>query len=113
MDDVTAAIAQERLLLDPAVRSDPRSVARMLASDFSEIGRSGRRWSRDEMIAALAADPGVESEASGFRGRTVADGLVLVEYQTTDARGTAHRTSLWRRTDDGWQVAFHQGTPVG
>ncbi len=52
-DDVRAAIAGELRLMDPVVRGS-RSLAReLLHPDFTEVGASGRRWTCDEMLAAM------------------------------------------------------------
>lgn len=109
---VEAAIAQELRLLDPAVRADRSSVDALLAPDFTEIGQHGRVWTRDAVLDALALDPAEASTPIALGGRVVADGLVLVFYETGSARAVVRRTTLWRETPRGWQAVFHQGTPV-
>jgi|HubBroStandDraft_6_1064221.scaffolds.fasta_scaffold59562_3 hypothetical protein len=46
----------EEALLDPAVRSDRKRVAELLADDFVEFGSSGRIWARDEILDLLASE---------------------------------------------------------
>ena len=46
--------------------------------------------------------------ASDVRATEVAGGVVLVTYEA----GASLRSSLWVRSDDGWRVLFHQGTPA-
>ena len=46
----------EVALLGSDVRRDSREVDRLLHSDFVEIGRSGRRWTRGEIVVALLAE---------------------------------------------------------
>jgi hypothetical protein len=109
------AIAFERELLDPSVRSDQHAVARLLAPDFTEIGRSGRFWSRDEIIDSIggfASSWGAPAVASEMAGRMLADGLILLTYVTVSEEGRARRSSIWRQRGDSWQVVFHQGTPI-
>lgn len=96
----------ELRLLDPAVRADRAQVERLLHPEFREIGASGRLWGRDEIIAALEADPGSGATASEVDVRLVAEGVALLTYATGDAR----RSSLWVLGEDGWRVLFHQGT---
>ena len=57
MDDelIASAWHAEEALLTTSARSDAERLAELLASDFYEIGQSGRRWSRDEIIASLSA----------------------------------------------------------
>jgi ribonuclease HI len=102
----------ELRLLDPAVRADRAEVERLLHPEFREIGASGRLWSRDEMVVALAEDPGTGATATEVEARVVADGVVLVSYVAESAAGRARRSSLWVRGEDGWRVLFHQGTPA-
>ena len=116
-DDVQACIDAELELLRPEVRRDSDVVAALLAEDFTEIGRSGRRWTRTEMLAAIgqfdsSRDDG-EIPVVSIDGRVVAPGVVLVEYRTNEADGArTRRTSVWRCEDSGWRLVHHQGTPV-
>ena len=36
---------------------------------------------------------------------------MLVTYPSEVDGLLANRSSIWRLTDDGWQMEFHQGTP--
>ena len=115
IDDVGAAVGCELELLNPACRVDPRRVAALLADDFIEIGKSGRVWSRDEVVAALAAEPAMDGITVGpMSGRRIAAGLVLVRYTTHHHGGaaTVHRSGWWRKTTNGWRCWFHQATVV-
>src|SRR6187402_2419411 len=95
---VEAAIAHELRLLDPAVRSDRSQVDGLLAPDFTEVGASGRVLTRDAVLDALVQDPAVASLPKALGGRVVADGLVLVFYETAGSSGAVRRTTLWRET---------------
>ncbi|MGW4435217.1 nuclear transport factor 2 family protein [Streptomyces sp. NPDC004596] len=118
-DEVREAIAGELRLMDPSVRSS-RSLARQLLDpDFVEVGASGRRWTYDEMLAALpeldgAAESGPRYEPSDFTGVVLAPGLVHLTYETTREGNRARRSSLWRKRGAGarWQMYYHQATPV-
>ena len=117
--DRTEIAAAERTLLDPTVRADPARLAALLADDFIEIGASGRRYTKPEVIAALAReDPGYEATLTDLEIDELAPGLALTRYRTTarDTAGAAPRhalrTSIWRRTPDGWQMLHHQGTSI-
>ncbi|HYN35131.1 MAG TPA: nuclear transport factor 2 family protein, partial [Ilumatobacteraceae bacterium] len=115
IDDVGAAVGCELELLDPVCRLDPRRVAALLADDFIEIGKSGRVWSRDEIVAALAAEPGMDGVTVGpMSGQRIAAGLVLVRYTThhPGSRAAVHRSGWWRQTTTGWRCCFHQATVV-
>lgn len=60
----------EERLLDPKVRRDPKEVSALLAEEFKEIGASGRRYTRGEILALLKE----EDHAERVRGETVDDG---------------------------------------
>ncbi|WP_046468343.1 nuclear transport factor 2 family protein [Allosalinactinospora lopnorensis] len=110
-----AAVAGELRLLDPAVRDDPAAAGALLDSDFTEIGRSGRWWTRDAILAAL---PGMDAEGGpgapeGMSARVLAPGLVHLTYTVRGPGRDAARSSLWRRGADGtWRMLFHQATPL-
>ncbi|KRC59132.1 hypothetical protein ASE14_15240 [Agromyces sp. Root81] len=109
------ALAAELALLQSSVRSDAAAVEALLHPRFREFGRSGREWTRDEMIAALANDPadgGQVAEASDYVAEIVGDGLVLLTYRSRDERGDALRSSLWDLTEETPRVRFHQATPT-
>ena len=55
-DPVEAAIAGELRLLDPAVRSSADRIAQLLHPEFTEIGASGRLYTRPEIIAQLVEE---------------------------------------------------------
>ena len=52
-----------------------------------------------------------------FSAKALAPLVALVTYWSTlrDANGNARyalRSSIWRRTEQGWRLVFHQGTPT-
>jgi hypothetical protein len=113
-DQVAAAIAAERESLRNDCRTDTARFARLIAPDFHEFGTSGREFGYEEALRIAASTPEAEqAEVQDMRGMRIADGVVMVKYTSERAGRRAHRTSLWRRTDDGhWQMFHHQGTPA-
>jgi uncharacterized protein YhfF/GNAT superfamily N-acetyltransferase len=100
---------------EPAI---PGGYEAVLAPDFAEIGASGRRWTRGEILETLHAEPPDASIAiEAFEVAFLGPDLVLATY---DAVGTtpdgadrrSRRSSIWLRTDDRWQLRFNQGTPI-
>ena len=103
----------ELALLTTAVRGDRDRSAALLAPDFVEIGRSGRRWTRDEMVAALAQEPARDAPpTSDWQFNELAPGLILVTYVIEGERLSRH-SSIWSIDDDTVLLRFHQGTIVG
>ncbi|MEU9291648.1 nuclear transport factor 2 family protein [Streptomyces sp. NPDC048275] len=110
---VEAAIEAELRLLDPEVRRSPELVGELLHPDFYEFGASGRIWDRASIIATLAAETGPRARphtTSHMRGVRLATDLVHLTFDTDHNGRRAHRSSLWRLTEQGWQLYFHQGT---
>ncbi|MFE5186255.1 DUF4440 domain-containing protein [Streptomyces sp. NPDC056628] len=112
---VQAAIEGELRLLDPEVRRSPEILGALLHPEFHEVGSSGRRWDRASTMARvpLDADPHRYVVSSPIHGVRLAPDVVHLVFDTERDGVRAHRSSLWRRTDTGWQMYFHQGTPYG
>ncbi|OCC08528.1 DUF4440 domain-containing protein [Streptomyces sp. PTY087I2] len=115
--DVSAAIDAELQLLDPRVRASRSLAARLLDPEFVEVGASGRRWTYEEMLAALPeldGGGGARFETSRMGGVVLAPGIVHLTYETDFGGRRARRSSLWRRRDGetGWRMYYHQATPV-
>lgn len=118
-EQVDAAVAAELRLMDPAVRASREQAMSLLDPEFVEVGASGRRWTYDEMLAALpeldgAAGDGPRYEPSHMTGAVPAPGLVHLTYETSLGGRRARRSSLWRRSGDTgeWRLYYHQATPV-
>jgi hypothetical protein len=108
----------EQALLDPAVRRDPARAGALLAHDFQEIGSSGRVWTRESILALLAAEQYHPPVMEDFSCHRIAAGVALVRYRTarTDPgsgqRLITQRSSIWIEQEGDWRVRFHQGTKV-
>lgn len=111
-----AAIEGELRLLDPGVRVSPGAVAELLDPEFNEFGASGRRYDRTSILDVTSAvdenapDPSVATEMSGV---LLAPGLVHLTYTSEGNGRRVRRSSIWRQSDAGWRMYFHQGTPTG
>jgi hypothetical protein len=109
----------ERDLHTPQVRGSATRLALLLHPQFVEIGRSGRSYSREDVLGEFAEEEFVHVVWSqDYEAQEIAPGLVLLTYRSahvandgTLERYTA-RASLWQQTACGWQLRFHQGTPT-
>lgn len=109
--DVDDVITLEESLLLDSVRSDRRRVEALLHPDFTEVGASGRQWSRARMLASIAPlEARTTLEVIGTE--TLADGVVLLRWRSRSRGAVVLRSSIWVRTPAGWQLRFHQGTPA-
>ncbi len=91
----------------------------LLHPEFVEFGRSGTRYSRADILNEFGPNSGLPAiHSENFNVTVLAEGVALLTYLSAhvDARGKLHkctlRSSVWVRTDAGWQMRFHQGTPA-
>ncbi|MGP9694640.1 RNase H family protein [Brachybacterium sp. AOP25-B2-12] len=111
--DLEEVTTRELALLTDQVRGSRRAAGALLHPEFVEVGASGRRWDREQLLALLAPldhDP----SAQDLVADEVAPGIVLLTYTTRTADGSrVYRTSLWVRREDQWLLRHHQGTVAG
>ena len=103
----------------PHVRADHSQLARILHPNFIEVGRSGIVYSRDSVLAEfMNHPPSYRVWSQDFHLERLGEGVALLTYRTAHVAddGTLERhtmrASLWQSTEQGWQLRFHQGTPV-
>jgi hypothetical protein len=109
----------ELALHQPEVRRDPTRLDELLHESFSEFGRSGRSYSRADILELLSHEVSTDAIWSqDFTVAEIAEVVALLRYKSAylDAVGELRRhtlrSSLWQRTARGWQLRFHQGTPT-
>ena len=117
MDDAEELRRLEESLWRTDTRFDAGHLEEILAPDFLESGRSGRVYSRSDILAMEAQEIRARLPLQGFRVSIIGDDVRLVTYVSEVEAGgevqVANRSSLWQRTPAGWRLAFHQGTPAG
>jgi ribonuclease HI len=87
----------------------PGGYAGVIGPAFRETGASGRSWTRDEILEALARAAPSDVTIDAFEIETLAPGVVLATYRTVGIR-SARRASVWVLDGDRWRVRYHQGT---
>jgi hypothetical protein len=95
-------------------RADFESV---MHADFLEVGASGRRYSREYVLAELERryqQPHEDVwETSEFLCRQLAPDVYLFTYTLIQNKiRKTRRSTIWHRTEVGWKIMFHQGTMV-
>jgi hypothetical protein len=87
---------------------------RVLAEDFTEFGRSGRVYAREDTLA-VPPQP-IDARLTDMAFRALGESAALVTYRTHVRDGeetlVGNRSSVWSRAGAGWQLRFHQGTPA-
>ncbi|MFF2717503.1 DUF4440 domain-containing protein [Streptomyces sp. NPDC058011] len=105
--------------MGPAVRLSRSIAKRPLDPEFVKVGASGRRWTYEEMIAALPGRDGGDADGPRFEpsrmtGVVLAPGLVHLTYESVFGGNRARPRSLRRRRsgETSWRMYYHQATPV-
>lgn len=120
MDQKTRADLRslEESLWRAETRFDDAHMEAVFAPDFLEFGRSGRIYTRDEVMAVQngLTEINVTLPLQEFRARYLAKDVVQVTYVSETGQGDqkelANRSSIWSRDTGGWKLRFHQGTPA-
>ncbi len=101
----------ELALLSSSVRTDSTQVTSLLSDDFAEIGRSGRRWTSAETVAALRSEEERPlPRTSEWLFNRVSAELVLVNYVIHEPGHDSRHASLWDTR--GPTLRYHQGTII-
>lgn len=101
----------ERALLTSDVRNDAARVRALLHPDFVEIGRSGRRFTRADILVDLVEEaPRATPETDDWDFRRLAPDTVLVTYRLTAGPRVSRHSSIWTIVDGSAAMLFHQGT---
>jgi hypothetical protein len=89
----------------------------MMDPEFFEVGASGRRYGREYLLDIL--EKGFENsgediwETSDFHCVELARDSYLITYTLLQQKQrVTRRSSIWRRTGQGWKIVYHQGTVV-
>ena len=94
----------------------PNDIADFMSEDFVEIGSSGHKYSKRDVLDALPKLPRRKFTLDEFQVRELAPELAMVTYKASAVSkhgvAWAYRTSLWQRRAGKWQIVFHQATPA-
>ena len=98
------------------VRFDRKRMDDILAPDFFEFGRSGRIYRREDTLDIPAQPILAKLPLTRFRARLLDANVAHVTYVSAvtydGVEELANRSSIWSRTEIGWQLRFHQGTAI-
>ncbi len=88
----------------------------MTAETFWEVGASGKRFSRAFVLDVLdqryKQPAAVTWKVGEFHCFEIAADNYLLSYTLDQGGRITRRSTIWRRTSDGWKILYHQGTPV-
>ena len=108
----------EKELHEPTVRKDGKRLDQLIHDSFTEIGRSGVLLDKNQIMSALSSESSHSVCSQDYATQVIDDELVLLTYRSAHVEANqtlsrfSRRASLWRLTDLGWQMIYHQGTPT-
>jgi len=113
--DRSQLVHLEECMWRAETRFDLAFMERTLAPDFFEFGRSGRAWTREQILDMAGRRIDAVLPLPNLQVRLLdADTAQLTYDSEVSFDGVvehAHRSSIWSRTAGGWVLRFHQGTP--
>jgi hypothetical protein len=113
--DIAELTRLEEAMWIAATRFDPAFQQERFAPDFFEFGRSGRIYARAQAVHTGSAEIKARLPLDGLRIRRLDESTAQITYNShVEYDGVvehARRSSIWTRTDKGWVMRFHQGTP--
>lgn len=107
----------ELSLLTQEVRASREKLNQLLADDFIEYGSAGLIYDKKITLEKLPSGKSPTYHLYDFELISISDTIVQARYKTErinldGTKLTSLRNSLWRNTNENWQMFFHQGTPV-
>lgn len=88
----------------------------MTEATFWEVGASGRRYGRqyvlDELERRYANQSKDDWQTHDFHCLEIAADNYLLTYTLNQGGRLTRRSTIWRRTAEGWKIVYHQGTIV-
>jgi hypothetical protein len=108
---------QELIFQHPPLGTSVEEIESMLADTFWEVGASGKIYDREHGINTLFERSKKPLEktwhSKDFYCCEIAPNNYLLTYTILqDKNRMSRRATLWRKTEDGWKVLYHQGTLV-
>lgn len=109
--------AEESHLL-PEVRTDHNKLSELLDDAFTEIGASGARFTKQDVLDALSNETPCARTIEQFQAHLLAPDIFLTSYiirkQTDDEQPPTRtrRSTIWIQDQGVMRMRFHQGTPI-
>jgi len=114
-DDIEKLQELEESLWKRKTRFNEQYMRNILAEDFFEFGRSGKMYTIDDSLSAPDQEINAVMPLKEFTVHEIDERVVLITYISEvqyDELEVANRSSIWLKTNVGWKLKFHQGTPT-
>jgi len=110
---------REPIFHTPEFGSNPAEFERSTAPEYWEVGASGRRYSREFILAWAKDSPThfVDAKEAGWQTgdfglRRLGPNIYLLTYTLDQAGRRTRRSTIWQSSKTGWRILFHQGTLI-
>jgi hypothetical protein len=112
--DEKAVLAAEKQYADGMVKSDPASVAKVLADDLSYTHHSAKMETKADVLAGITGKvhyTAITFETTKVRqyGNTIITNHNMI-YKTPTASNHVYVTFVWVKQPAGWQMVQRQAT---
>ncbi len=117
-DILAQLIRREPIFHRPEFGTTREAFEKMTTRDFWEVGASGRRYSRHDVLDLLEErfqqdQSGNIWETSDFNCKRLGADTYLLTYTLMQAgKRKTRRSTIWQQTTEGWKIVYHQGTLV-
>ena len=117
LSDILKELKQlEPIFHHPELGTTRQDFEKRKDDSFWEVGASGNRYSRDYVLDVLQKRVENQSdevwETKDFHCLEIVRDNYLLTYTLDQGERITRRSTIWRRTDSGWKIVFHQGTVV-
>jgi len=114
---ISELLERERMFIWPPPGTALAEIEALLEEEFIEIGASGRTITREKGIAALVqrADhsPKEPWTITDYKLRRLSEEICLATYVLCGWAGyRSRRSTIWKRENENWRAAYHQGTKL-
>jgi hypothetical protein len=104
-------------LLKPEVRSSKEKLDELIVDDFIEYGSSGLIYDKAIILERLPQEVSQTYTLYDFEVIAISENIIQSRFKTDrinldGTKTTSLRTSFWRKSDNRWQIFFHQGTLI-
>ena len=108
---------REPIFHHPEFGTERSDFETMTDPGFWGVGASGRRYGReysiDQLVQRYSSPHDDDWEAENFHCSRIADDNYLLTYTLIqDQTRVTRRSTIWRRSEGGWKILYHQGTLV-
>ena len=101
----------EKSLLKKEFMSDIAYLEKILDDRFTEVGKSGRMFNKQDIISALST---LEKDRMiaiyNYVCSKIGENVYLIHYITKNGEDRIFRTSIWIGKDGQFSILFHQAS---